>query len=39
MFLRSVAGEPYSTGSVQQVMRNAIKLSGLERRPVRTLRP
>ena len=33
------AGEPYSTGSVQQVMRNALKLTGLEKKAtVHTLR-
>ena len=39
VFEGQFAGEPYSTGSVQQVMRNAIKLSGLEKKAsVHTLR-
>ena len=39
VFEGQFAGEPYSTGSVQQVMRNAIKASGLEKKAsVHTLR-
>lgn len=39
VFEGQFAGEPYSTGSVQQVMRNALKLSGLEKKAtVHTLR-
>ena len=39
VFEGQFAGEPYSTGSVQQVMRTALKLSGLEKKAtVHTLR-
>ena len=39
VFEGQFAGEPYSTGSVQQVMRNALKTSGLEKKAtVHTLR-
>ena len=39
VFEGQFAGEPYSTGSVQQVMRNALKLTGLEKKAtVHTLR-
>ena len=39
VFEGQFAGEPYSAGSVQQVMRNAVKLSGLEKKgTVHTLR-